>query len=155
MAGPIRKGRAKSWLDSSPLLPGGGTIAAGAGAGGRRGGTAAHLDEYSMYLAAGSGVARAMAVAGGEGAGGGAGASGAQGGAFEKWSGPKGREDGALPEGVVAAIELAKDLKAQKAREEHAARMAADKARKEAEEKQRQAEIEYRSLFLCGDLAML
>ena len=47
-------------------------------------------------------------------------------------------------EGVAAAIELAKDLKAQKLKEEHAARMAAGKARKEAEEKQRQAEIEYR-----------
>ena len=38
----------------------------------------------------------------------------------------------------------AQDLKAQKMKEEHAAKMAADKARKEAEEKQRQAEMEYR-----------
>ena len=192
--GPIRKGRAKSWLDSSPLLPGGGGIAAGV----RRGGAAAHIDgeiawcwvqgwvslcwmgvavcgcawadrsrvmhaEYSMYLAAGSGVAKAMATAAGDAAEGGQG-----GGGFEKWAGPKAGADGGLPEGVVAAIELAKvkikvksvwenrervhtnfhstaqDLKAQKLKEEHAAKVAAEKARKEADEKQRQAEMEYR-----------
>ena len=38
----------------------------------------------------------------------------------------------------------AQDLKAQKLKEEHAAKVAAEKARKEADEKQRQAEMEYR-----------
>ena len=59
--------------------------------------------EYSMYLAAGSGVAKAMATAAGD-----AGTEGGQGGGFEKWAGPKVGADGGLPEGVMAAIELAK-----------------------------------------------
>ena len=51
--GPIRKGRAKSWLDSSPLLPGGGGIAAGV----RRGGAAAHIDgETRVVLSPGLGL---------------------------------------------------------------------------------------------------
>jgi hypothetical protein len=57
------------------------------------------MDEYSVYLAAGSGAARA---AGGGGGGGGAVETGGNSKKddFEKWKGPKGGKDGELPSGV-------------------------------------------------------